>query len=150
MIQEQYLYITRHSSLKTALKRIPKSLRRVLEGGLILFFFGQLVIRGLQFSIHSGQLLISGVPCSIIFTFLRDRVARRAYFRQDGKTLHDRLYDLGIEEQIKDFYRPQIFDEAELDRYIHQILYDRTGYIGRDYRANAQGLLVLKRDQALT
>jgi hypothetical protein len=144
MARARYLDITRHSSIRTALKHLPRSLRRVLEGGLILVFFGRLVTRGLRFSIHSGQLIISGVPCSIIFTFLRDRIARRAYFRQDGKALHDRLYDLGIEEQIKDFYRPQIRDEVELDRYIHQILYDRTGYIGRDYRANAQGILGLK------
>jgi hypothetical protein len=147
MTRARYLYITRHSSIKTSLKHVPKSLRRVLEGGLILVFFGRLVTRGIQFSVNSGQLIISGVPCSIIFTFLRDRVARRAYFRQDGKALHDRLYDLGIEEQIKDFYRPQILNEAELDRYIHQILYDRTGYIGRDYRANSKGVLVLKHDQ---
>ena len=45
---------------------------------------------------------------------------------------------------MKNFYRPQIPDEAKLDQHIHQILYERTGYVGEQYRVNAQGFLVLK------
>jgi len=138
------------SSIKTALKLVVQGLRRAgvwgIEGGLILFFSGRLLLRGLHLSIISDQLVISGVPCSIILAFLQDKTARRAYFRQDGKALHDRLYTMGIEEQIKDFYRSRISDEVELDRYIHQLLYDRTGYVGRDYHVNIEDILVLKKD----
>lgn len=49
-----------------------------------------------------------------------------------------------IEEQIKDFYRPQIPDEQELDRYIHQIFYNTTGYVGKAYKVNSEGSLVSK------
>ncbi|MBD3886719.1 hypothetical protein IFO70_34250 [Phormidium tenue FACHB-886] len=133
-----------------ALKRVAKALRRVktlgYEGGLIVFFSGRLMIGGLRFSIIFRQLVVGGVPCSIIVDFLQDRTARRAYFRQDSKALHDRLCSLGIEERIKDFYRPQIFDEVELDRYIHQLLYEPTGYVGRDYVVNAKGVLLPKDD----
>ena len=144
----QYLRLPQRSSIKATLKRLARSFYRaciaVIESGLILLFCGRLLLRGLQISLISGHLVISGVPFWIILNFLRDRTARRAYFRQNGKALHDRLWLMGIEEQIKDFYRPQFSDEANLDRYIHQILYDRTGYVGRDYQVNGEGVLSLK------
>jgi hypothetical protein len=92
----------------------------------------------------SGQLLIGGVPSSVILTFLQDRPALTAYFQHDKQALHDRLEELGIEEQIKDYYRPQISDEVELDQYIHQVFYNRTGYVGKQYQVNEQGTLSLK------
>jgi hypothetical protein len=92
----------------------------------------------------SGNLLIGGVPSSIILTFLQDQPSRDAYFRGDRQALHDRLSDLGIEAQIKDYYRPQIPDEAQLDLYIHQLLYNRTGYVGEAYQVTDQGKLILK------
>jgi hypothetical protein len=52
---------------------------------------------------------------------------------------------MGVEEKIKSFYRPKIRDEAKLDQYIHQILYDRTGYVGEAYQVNSEGVLVLKK-----
>jgi hypothetical protein len=52
---------------------------------------------------------------------------------------------MGIEEKMKDYYRPQISDEGVLDQHIHQILYDRTGYVGEAYQVNG-GVLVLKDD----
>jgi hypothetical protein len=90
-------------------------------------------------------LLIGGVPSSIILTFLQDQPALTAYFQNNKQALHDRLEELEIEEQIKAYYRPQIPDEAELDQYIHQVFYDRTGYVGEDYQVNEQGILSLKR-----
>lgn len=63
----------------------------------------------------------------------------------DNKQLHSRLEILGIEEEIKDYYRPQITDEVQLDQYIHQLLYDRTGYVGYNYRVNSQGILILRK-----
>ncbi len=92
----------------------------------------------------SGGLLIGGVPSSVILTFLQDKPALTAYFQSDNQALHDRLNELGVEEQIKDYYRPQIPDEVELDQYIHQVFYNRTGYVGKEYRVNEQGTLTLK------
>jgi hypothetical protein len=92
----------------------------------------------------SGNLLIGGVPSSIILTFLQDQPSRDAYFRGDRQALHDRLSDLGIEAQIKDYYRPQIPNEVQLDLYIHQLLYNRTGYVGEAYQVTDQGKLILK------
>ena len=137
------------SSIKTALKLAIKTLRQVkalgTEGGLILFFSARFLIKNLNFSIVSGQLIISGVPLSIILAFLQDKTARKAYFRKDSSALHDRLCSMGIEEQIKDFYRPQLQDELEVDRYIHQLLFERTGYVGKDYQVNHKGILFLKK-----
>jgi len=78
--------------------------------------------------------------------FLQDDVARSAYFSGNNVALHDRLGEMGIEEAMKDYYRPQIPDEVVLDQHIHQILYDRTDYVGEAYQVNGQGVLVLKGD----
>jgi hypothetical protein len=48
---------------------------------------------------------------------------------------------MGVEAQIKDFYRSQIDSEQELDRHIHQIFYDNTGYVGEAYQVNSEGIL---------
>ncbi len=93
-----------------------------------------------------GQLTIGGIPTPILASFLQDETARNAYFAGDKQKLHDRLQEMGIEEQIKGFYRPQFEDdEAKLDQQIHQILYDRTGYVGKSYQVNSEGILVKKK-----
>ncbi|MBD1904043.1 hypothetical protein NDI37_07885 [Funiculus sociatus GB2-A5] len=94
--------------------------------------------------LSSGRMTVGGVPLPIVISFLNDQTARDAYFSGKKTKLHDRLDDMGIEEQMKNFYRPQIPDEAKLDQHIHQILYERTGYVGEQYRVNGQGFLVLK------
>lgn len=99
----------------------------------------------LKLSFLNGQLVVGGIPASIITTFLEDDVSRNAYLRGDRRLLHDRLQALGVEEEIKDFYRSQIPDNVELDRYIHQIFYDRTGYVGENYWVTSEGRLVLKK-----
>lgn len=86
---------------------------------------------------------IGGVPTSIVINFLQDETARNAYFQGDSNKLHARLQSMGVEERVKAFYRPQIRDEVKLDQHIHQILYERTGYVGEAYQVN-QGVLVLK------
>ena len=91
-----------------------------------------------------GYVTLGGVPAPIIMKFLSDETAREAYFQGDRKKLHNRLDDMGIEDDIKAYYRPQIPDEAQLDQYIHQIFYERTGYVGEGYQVNSQGVLVLK------
>ncbi|HEY9827963.1 MAG TPA: hypothetical protein V6D19_21205 [Stenomitos sp.] len=90
------------------------------------------------------KLTYRGVPISILFEFIQDPIARNAYFSGRKELLHDRLKDMDIEAQIKAFYRPQIADEQELDRYIHELLYTNTGYIGNGYQATSDGQLVSK------
>jgi hypothetical protein len=85
---------------------------------------------------------IQGISVSIITQFLLDDQARTAYFAKDGPALHGRLHQLGVEMKIKAFYRPQIQDEVELDRYIHQLFYDSTGYVGKSYKV-VDGRLIL-------
>lgn len=84
---------------------------------------------------------LGGVPYGIIRTFWNDKTARDAYFSGDAQVLHDRLSTLGVEASIKAYYRDQFEDEYALDRYIHQIMFDRTGYVGEAYRVNEQGQL---------
>lgn len=92
----------------------------------------------------SNRWTVGGVPAPIIVSFLRDAPARNAYFHGDRQKLHDRLKAMDTEARIKAFYRSQFQDEAKLDQYIHQILYDRTGYVGVDYQV-AQGILIKKK-----
>ena len=92
----------------------------------------------------SGNLILGGIPSSVIIKFLQDSVAVDAYLNNNGALVHDRLQKLNIEKDIKDYYRNQIADPIELDRYIHQILYERTGYVGVDYQLSASGTLKLK------
>jgi hypothetical protein len=90
------------------------------------------------------SLTIRGVPLSIVAKFLTDGPARKAYFAKDKSALHDRLQQLNIENEIKDFYRPQFQDEQMLDQHIHQVFYDASGYVGKSYVVNAQGTLKLR------
>lgn len=90
------------------------------------------------------MVVIQGVPSSIIVKFLQDSQARDAYFQGDAKKIHARLSALHVEKDIKDYYRKKISDPIELDRYIHQLMYDRTGYVGEDYQVTTRGDLVLK------
>jgi hypothetical protein len=83
-----------------------------------------------------------GVPLGMILDFLTDPIARNAYFDGDRKLLHQRLDELGFERNIKAFYRPKISDEVELDRYIHQLMYENTGYVGKAYHLGQSGQLV--------
>ncbi len=88
------------------------------------------------------QVTLAGVPYRIIDKFWSDRSARDAYFMGDKYALHDRLKELGIESDIKDYYRDQFTNEHELDKHIHQIMFERTGYVGEAYRVNNMGELI--------
>ena len=114
-----------HSSLRWVLILIL-----LLMGGSGLILYPSLTFRG--------------VPLPIIVKCLTDEPARRAYFDGDPQALHDRLDTLGVEAEVKAFYRPQIQDEITLDQHVHQIFYDTTGYIGKAYRLDDQNRLVLK------
>jgi hypothetical protein len=84
---------------------------------------------------------IKGVPVSIVLMTLGDQTAREALLDRNKTALHHRLNQLGVEEQIKAFYRPQIQDEAELDRHIHQLFYNNIGYVGQAYYVDGAGIL---------
>lgn len=92
----------------------------------------------------SGSVTYRGVPYEVIRKFWQDDEARAAYFSGDNQALHDRLGMLGVEQDIKRYYRDQFDSEYELDRYIHQIMFDRTGYVGEAYRVDASGRLHLR------
>jgi hypothetical protein len=112
----------------------------VLAGGTAIALF----IAGLGLWVAYPTLTYKGVPVRILVDFVGDSAARKAYFRGDKGGLHNRLKVLGVEEQIKDFYRPQFQDEQELDRYIHQLMYDNTGYVGAAYMVDGAGQLVVQ------
>ncbi len=88
------------------------------------------------------QVTLAGVPYSVIDKFWSDQTARDAYFVGDTQALHSRLKALGIESDIKDYYRDQFASEYELDKHIHQIMFERTGYVGEAYRVNNLGELI--------
>ncbi len=92
-----------------------------------------------------GYVAISGVPSPIITRFLQNETARKAYFDGDSEKLHAQVQSMNLVEKLKPYYRPQFEDEVKLDLHAHQILYDHTGYIGKAYQVNAQGILVAKK-----
>jgi hypothetical protein len=120
------------------IKKKSQSLQKVVIGLLLSGTIGW----GILFL--AGKVTLGGVPASIIIKFLKDPYSLEQFLLGNKVQLHNRLQSLGIEEEIKDYYRPKISDEIVLDRYIHQILFDRTGYIGNDYILGPNGLLILK------
>ncbi len=134
--------IVRRSGIQSQIRRSapPKNKRLLwaMGGGLI-----SIVLLGMLWLL-SPFATFRGVPVRILLQFVTDPEARSAYFADDKQGLHDRLNEMGVEEQIKAFYRPRIQDEKELDQYIHQLLYENTGYVGKFYTVNAQGILELK------
>lgn len=87
---------------------------------------------------------LGGVPAEVIGRFLQDPGAIIHFLTGNKQALHQNLEELGIEEQIKDYYRDRIPDEIQLDHYIHQLLYNWTGYVGDNYIVGSQGILFLK------
>jgi hypothetical protein len=110
-------------------------------GSLVLASLAILSVVGFLFR---ESLTFREVPLSILLKAMEDRTALLALLTGRKRLLHWRLGELGVEEEIKAFYRPKIRNEIELDRYIHQIFYDNTGYIGESYFVDAQGKLQFK------
>ncbi|MGB7416680.1 MAG: hypothetical protein WA902_20925 [Thermosynechococcaceae cyanobacterium] len=105
---------------------------------------GGLVVALVALGAMAPSLTIQGVPLTMVVKFLRDRPARDAYFAKDKPGLHNRLQELGIEDEIKEFYRPQFSDEKQLDQHIHQVFYDLSGYVGKAYVLTDDGTLRLR------
>ncbi len=117
-------------------KRLSWPLLILLGGAL------SLGIVGVGIFIFSPILTYKGVPLKILLKFIADEPSREAYFSDNRVALHNRLQALGVEEEIKAFYRPQFSNEQDLDQYIHQLMYDNTGYVGKAYVVDGQGNLV--------
>lgn len=119
----------------------PASLVRTAIICLFLAGFGWIWLSLLT----QGHFAVGGIPAQIALGLLQNETARKAYFDGDSKTLHAQMQKMGIEAKMKAYYRAQIEDEAKLDQHIHQILYERTGYLGAAYQVSSQGILVLKK-----
>lgn len=87
------------------------------------------------------QVTLGGVPYRVVRKFWNSQAARDAYFAGDRQALHDQLSALGVENDIKNYYRDRFDNEYELDRHIHQIMFDRTGYVGEAYDVDNYGRL---------
>jgi hypothetical protein len=87
------------------------------------------------------RVTLTGVPYRVVHKFWQDPTARDAYFNGDSQALHARLDSLGVEEDMKAFYRDRFATEYELDRYIHQLMFNQTGYVGEAYNVNEVGQL---------
>lgn len=90
----------------------------------------------------TGVITLGGVPYSVLVKVWQDPAARSALLGGDETKLHDLMGDLGIEYEIKEHYRSQIEDPVELDQHIHQILFDRTGYVGEAYTVKGRTLVL--------
>ncbi|MEL7331043.1 MAG: hypothetical protein AAFN12_02280 [Cyanobacteria bacterium J06560_2] len=112
--------------------------QRFVVGGAICMTLGSATWTSL---FVREQVTFAGVPYRIVDKFWNDKAARDAYFVGDRNALHDRLKTLGVEEDIKDYYRDRFANEYELDQHIHQIMFDRTGYVGEAYNVNNFGQL---------
>ncbi len=89
----------------------------------------------------NNQVTLGGVPYRVVRKFWNNQAARDAYFAGDRQALHDHLSALNVESDIKNYYRDRFDNEYELDRYIHQIMFDRTGYVGKAYDVDNYGRL---------
>ncbi len=90
----------------------------------------------------AGVVTLGGVPYRVLLKVWQDDTARSALLNGESTALHDQMSDLGIEREIKAHYRSRIEDPVELDRYIHQVLFDRTGYVGANYRVEGRELVL--------
>ncbi len=90
----------------------------------------------------TGAITLGGVPYSVLMTVWQNPAARSALLGGEATKLHDLMGELGIEYAIKEYYRDRIKDPVKLDQHIHQILFDRTGYVGEAYTVKGRTLVL--------
>ncbi|MBV9386326.1 MAG: hypothetical protein JOZ78_07855 [Chroococcidiopsidaceae cyanobacterium CP_BM_ER_R8_30] len=107
-----------------------------------------LATTGITWMLTKKDVTLAGVPIPLIIKAFSDTTAVKYFILGDKRAFHDRLEQMGLKEEIKAFYRPEIHNEIKLDQYIHQIFYNDTGYVGDAYYVNSQGILTLKNPAA--
>lgn len=123
---------------------------QLLRGAAVSAFLGLSLGANVWGSLFVREkITLGGVPYRVVQQFWNDQQARDAYFGGDRQALHDRLADLEVEESIKSYYSSRFNNEDELDLFIHQVMFDRTGYVGEAYQVNNYGELspISYRDQ---
>ncbi len=90
----------------------------------------------------TGVITLGGVPYSVLMKVWQDPGARSALLSGKETQLHDLMNNLGIEYDIKEYYRSRIQDPVELDQHIHQIMFNRTGYVGDAYTVKGRTLVL--------
>ena len=123
--------------------RAEQSKKRWIRGSLLMVSMASIAGSTLWVALFmEGKITYRGVPYSVVRKFWKDDAAKTAYFSGDKQALHDRLALLGVEQDIKNYYRHRFESEYELDRHIHQIMFDRTGYVGEAYKVDRHGRLI--------
>ena len=90
----------------------------------------------------TGAITLGGVPYSVLMKVWQDPAARSALLGGEATELHDLMGNLGIEYDIKSYYSRRIKDPVKLDQHIHQIMFDRTGYVGENYVVQGRKLVL--------
>ena len=90
----------------------------------------------------TGVVTLGGVPYTILLKVWQNPAARSALLGGEETELHNLMGSLGIEYDIKEYYRDRIKDPVKLDQHIHQILFDRTGYVGENYTVRGRTLVL--------
>lgn len=90
----------------------------------------------------TGVITLGGVPYSVLLKVWQNPEARSALLGGESSELHDLMGGLGIEYDIKSYYGKRIKDPVKLDQHIHQILFDRTGYVGENYVVQGRTLVL--------
>ena len=90
----------------------------------------------------TGVVTLGGVPYTILLKVWQNPAARSALLGGEETELHNLMGSLGIEYDIKEYYRDRIQDPVKLDQQIHQILFDRTGYVGENYTVRGRTLVL--------
>lgn len=128
-------------SLRSAQAR-QKSQKNIANA-IVVGAIGTVMIFGAAIVLFTSEVFtLGGVPYSVLMKVWQDPAARSALLSGDEKKLHDLMGDLGIEYDIKDYYRSRIQDPVKLDQHIHQILFDRTGYVGEAYTVKGRTLVL--------
>lgn len=122
-----------------ARQKYNQTMGKALIGGAAGIIMG-VVIWVVLFT--TGGITLGGVPYAVLMKVWQNPAARSALLGGDETDLHSLMGDLGIEYDIKEYYRDRIQDPVKLDQHIHQILYDRTGYVGEAYTVRGRTLVL--------
>ena len=110
---------------------------------ILVAVFGTIMAAGTWVILFTTEVItLGGVPYSVLMKVWQDPTARAALLGSDETELHDLMGTLGIEYDIKEYYRDRIQDPVKLDQHIHQILFDRTGYVGEAYTVRGRTLVL--------